>query len=680
MAAADAITVRVDSGKGGAAAPAKAKGQLTSKEDRVSGSVRGATLQLWGSLMGSAFMLPLICLLFLLGAVARMVCDWWISQWTDDKFQRTDLFYALVYLGGAFLVALGVFVAGFTYSRASLRASGRLHNRAFRTLLGATMAYFDTTPLGRLLNRFSADMDSIDIKLLDSSETMLQLLSTCVISVVLICVLYPWFLTAVAPLAIFYWVVTSYFRRAIRQLKRIDSISKSPMLSHLQETLLGIATIRAVDKQVEAYESKNNRLITRCAEAYSAFYFGNRWIGFRLDLITTTVVTVTAFLTIVSRGSMSASTAGLAMVYAMQMTGIFQFSTRLISETEAYLTSVERLAHFDRHTPRERTGAAAAAAAPASSKPGPAQPAQPAQSARPPPATWPEAGAISFEGLTVRYRPELQPALRQLGFKVGGGQSVGICGRTGSGKSTLALSLFGVLEAEEGRICIDGVDIASVQLPQLREKLAIIPQDAVLFLGTLRFNLDPFGKHNDEELWSALRRVHMAAFVEGLADGLSTDVAENGSNFSVGQRQLLCFARDLLRGSQVVIMDEATAAVDHETDALIQKTIAESLTGQTLLIIAHRLHTIIQCDRILALEAGRAVQFGRPWDLLQEPGGILSQLADETGEESAVHLRNLAREAAMAAGAAKAEVPTKEADPGSLALAQSAEQDEAEVV
>ena len=388
---------------------------------------------------------------------------------------------------------------------------------------------------------------------------MLQLISTCVVSVVLIGIIYPYFLIAILPLAAFYIFIVRYFRRAIRQLKRIDSVSRSPMISHLQETLLGIATIRAMGDQLARYKNTNNALITRSSEAYSAFYFGNRWVGFRLDLITNVVITLTAVLTVVARGTISSSLAGLAMVYALQMTGIFQFSTRLVSETEAYLTGVERLAHFERNTPSERL-AVVPAMVPVLAK-----------------AQWPARGGIKFDGVTVTYRADLDPALRRLSFEVEGGQSVGICGRTGSGKSTMALSLFGVLSPIEGAILIDGIDIAMVGLKQLREKLAIIPQDAVLFVGTLRFNLDPFAQHTDNALFAVLRRVHMYDFVAGLADGLACVVAENGSNFSVGQRQLLCFGRALLRGSKVVIMDEATAAVDHETDALIQKTITEAL-------------------------------------------------------------------------------------------------------
>ena len=259
-----------------------------------------------------------------------------------------------------------------------------------------------------------------------------------------------------------------------------------------------------------------------------------------------------------------------------------------------------------------------------------------------PPADWPQAGGIAFDNVVLQYRPELPPVLKNVSFSVRPREKVGIVGRTGAGKSTLLLALFRILECQEGQVTIDSVDISAVGLKTLRSRLAIIPQDPVLFVGTVRSNLDPFGASEDHQLWETLERVHLKPFVQALPDRLDSEVVDNGENFSVGQRQLMCIARALLRNSKILVLDEATSSVDIETDNLVQQTIREAFSDCTVLTIAHRLNTIIDSDRIMVMDAGQLVEYDSPSVLLDNPSSFLSKLVDQTGKQSAQHLRTLA--------------------------------------
>lgn len=299
----------------------------------------------------------------------------------------------------------------------------------------------------------------------------------------------------------------------------------------------------------------------------------------------------------------------------------------MVSETEAMFTSAERLMEFEATTPVEAEAVVESMEEALTST------------------RWPSEGGITFDAVSARYRPGLPLVLRGLSVTVQPRHHVGIVGRTGSGKSSLALCLYRILEADEGRVVIDGIDIRSLGLRQLRSRLAIIPQDPVLFTGTLRYNLDPLAQATDAALWTALRRVHLSDFVESLSAGLDSDVAEQGDNLSAGQRQLVCFARALLRDARIIVLDEATAAVDHTTDALIQTTIAEEFKECTLLVIAHRLHTIMAYHRVLVLDAGRAAEYDHPAALLQRPHGLFSKLVRKTGAESAAALTQMAHDA-----------------------------------
>lgn len=312
---------------------------------------------------------------------------------------------------------------------------------------------------------------------------------------------------------------------------------------------------------------------------------------------------------VLGRENMSPGLVGLSVSYALQITQTLNWLVRMTSDVETNIVAVERIKEYG-ETKREADWEL-----PNSTMP----------------VNWPEVGRVEFKDFQVRYREGLDLVLRGISFAVNGGEKVGIVGRTGAGKSSLTLALFRIIESAGGAIIIDGQDISKMGLHSLRSRLTIIPQDPVLFSGTLRINLDPFGTHSDEEVWLALEHAHLKSFVKGLAAGLNHEVTEGGENLSVGQRQLICLARALLRKTKVLILDEATAAVDLETDDLIQTTIRTEFKGCTVLTIAHRLNTIMDSDKVLVLDKGQTVEFSPPGELLKNKKSIFYGMAKDAG-------------------------------------------------
>eukprot|EP00949_MAST-11_sp_MAST-11-sp1_P004080 g4080.t1 len=401
----------------------------------------------------------------------------------------------------------------------------------------------------------NSDIDIMDVTLPDNAELCMTLLLQSYASIVVIVILLPAFGIFAIPIIAAYLYLTRLFRRVVRQMKRFDNRSRSPIFSHLSSMSQGLSTIVAFGMG-PAYMRRNRFLVDENQRANFAFWMCNRWIGVRLDVLTTCVCVLVSLVAVMFRETISASTAGLCIVYSLQMGGVLQFSTRLITQTEAMLTSVERLTDFANTIPIE-SGLTASSSSDH-------------ENPKTIPGKWPQKGAVQFRDVQVRYRPGLPLVLRGMTFDIPAGCKVGVCGRTGSGKSTLILALFRLLEVEAGKILLDGIDVSKVPLQRLRSCLSCIPQEPVLFAGTIRSNLDPFLEYNDDAIWEALERVSLKAFVQSLDGKLSFPVTVGGENLSAGERQLFCIARALLRRAKVIVMDEATAACDGETDRLAQ--------------------------------------------------------------------------------------------------------------
>ncbi|KAI8149775.1 P-loop containing nucleoside triphosphate hydrolase protein [Fennellomyces sp. T-0311] len=490
----------------------------------------------------------------------------------------------------------------------SLRASRYMHTQLLDAILSAKVRFFDITPIGQIINRFSSDLQTIDQDLSPTLSGLLYALVAAPFVVILIAYAIPLFLVPGALIAVLFWSVSAYYLNTSRDLKRLNSVSRSPIYVQFHESVSGVTTIRAFGCQRRFIE-ENYETIDNNNRPFLCMWNVNRWLHCRLDILGSFVGLVTGVGLLLSSSSIDAGLAGLVLSNSLLFTHMVIIAVRYYSMYELDCNSVERVQEYldiEKESP-----AHTAATSPRSS--------------------WPETGSVKVDQLVIQYAPETPPVLHGISFETHPREKVGIVGRTGSGKSTLALSLFRFMEATSGSIKIDGVDISQLGLHDLRSRLTIIPQDPVLFSGTLRSNLDPFGEFTDADLYIALRRSHLIH--EGDDITLDSPVAENGSNWSQGQRQLIALARALVKKSSLIVLDEATSSVDFHTDQQIQETIrSELFADSSLLCIAHRLRTVADYDRILVLEQGKVVDFDTPYALITREDSLFHQMCERSGE------------------------------------------------
>lgn len=529
--------------------------------------------------------------------VLPMAQMWWLGRWTDSATQP-DAMSALgaVAVFGALGVAvlLGWIVERLLWLWRAAVAGQVLHDSALAGILHAPVSFFDTTPIGRVLNRFAKDQEAVDDQLSWNFEQSFKSLAQTVGSLVMVLAVLPLAVVIIVPvLAGYYWLQDSY-RRSAREAKRLESIARSPRYAHFKELVTGLDVIHGFCREQWFYSSFME-ILSQYQRTYYCSILLNRWFSVRVPLVSSAVSLASCLGIAYLSGNNAITTglAGLVLTYALNFWGNLNWTVRAFSEVESRMTSVERLGHYGALTPEPQVTTIDSSGT---------------QVVLPSDVEWPTAGHIEIVNLSVRYASNLPLALNRVSFEVPAGKKAGIVGRTGSGKSTLFQSLFRFVESESGSIKIDGVDIRTIPLQRLRRALAIIPQDPTLFIGTVRSNLDRFSQCSDEQVLTALKRVHLSRYIQSLPHGLESQVLEGGANFSQGQRQLLCLARALLAGAKIIVLDEATASVDAHTDMLIQHTIRTEFAHATVLTIAHRLGTVADADMIIELRNGSVVR------------------------------------------------------------------------
>jgi len=515
----------------------------------------------------------------------------------------------------AWISMLGVFlqvIRGVTLANHRLGTSEKLHNQLTVRILAAPVAFFDVTPLGRILNRFSSDMLSIDEEL---SQSLFQLVNAafgCFGAIgAIVASTKGSFMILLIPLVFLYNHFQKYFRKTNTAVARLEAVSRSPIYADFSQALNGANTIRAYQDEKRFIDKLECRVDVNTIAAMTVQLNG-QWLALRLDLLGSILTFCIALVAVAAGSFIPAGYLAVGLTYSFQITFGLKFAVRMMATVEAQINSVERVKYYLENVDQEGDPKLEMNSTPEKLVP----------------LNWPEGGKIVGNNVHMRYR-DGPLVLKGVNFIVGEKNKVGIAGRTGSGKSSLMIALFRISELAEGSITIDGVDISKLPLRFLRSKLGIIPQDPVMFSATVRFNLDPFSTHSDKELWDILESVNMKEHVLSLPNKLSEEVAEGGDNFSAGQRQLICIGRALLRKPKILVLDEATASIDNATDALIQTMVRQSFKDCTVLTIAHRLHTIIDSDKIMILDAGKLGEMDSPDNLLSMPNGIFKSLWDQ---------------------------------------------------
>eukprot|EP00741_Cyanophora_paradoxa_P013906 tig00020723_g13424.t1 len=582
-------------------ADAGAAGALTEDEERRRGALAASSYARYLRAVG----LPVAALVALSMTAmqgSRNGTDAWLAYWVarTDGSPAADRYYLSVFAGLAGLNSLVTLARAYSFAVGGMRAARVVHETLLRRVFAAPFAFFEANPVGRIVNRFSADEAVVDDSLPFIANIFIANLWSLAGTLSVLCVATPLFATALLPLAAAYYLIQRRYRRSSREVRRLEGLTRSPIYAHLSETLSGAWTVRAFGA-AGRFRRENEALLETHQRANFAGQAVGAWLGFRLQCLGVAVAAAVAFSAVLehqlSPAGKHPALVGLALAYALPVTGLLSGLVTSFTQLEKEMVSVERVLAYSDVAPEEGIPAGAA----------------------PPPPGWPLKGALSFEGLAVQYRGTPAPALRDFSLAVRPGERLGVVGRTGAGKSTLAASLLRAVPPAAGRVAVDGLDVAAVPLPALRSALAILPQGARP--GTVGENLDPGGLHGEAALRGALAAVGLASVSP------QSEVAEAGSNLSVGERQLVCLARALLRKPRVLVLDEATANVDAGTEARVTAVLGSpALAGTTCLVVAHRLGAVLACDRLLVLDGGRIAELGTPAALLADPSSRLSAL------------------------------------------------------
>lgn len=563
---------------------------------------------------------PLLLFLMALSVFSNLFTNTWLSFWISDKFGRSNSFYAGFYAMFSILAVIFMGAMYIAVANLSTVSSKNLNLEAMKKILHAPMSFLDITPLGRILNRFTKDTDALDNEIANNLRPFVDCIGLLIGIIILDIIYFPWIALAVPVLGVMFFLIANYYQASAREVKRLEALKRSFVFSNFNEILSGMSTIKAY-KSESRFISLNYELINNMNEASYVVYANQRWISLHLLILATLFVLLLSLFCVLRVFPIHSASAGLLISYSLNLVDVFTYTFTTYTLLENDMNSVERLCQYAISLPQEADHKL---------------PDDPTES------SWVKEGKIVFKNVQMKYREGLPLVLKDLSFESEPLEKIGICGRTGAGKSSILSALYRITELEGGEILIDGVNIAKIGLFSLRSNLSIIPQDPVVFNGTIRKNLDPFGCTDDEEMWVALKKTGLIEESE-LEDvkgqsldadlhkfHLDQEVEYEGKNLSLGEKQLLAFARSMVKKSKIIVLDEATSSVDFKTDNKIQEVIAKEFKDKTVLCIAHRLKTIIKYDKILTLDKGICKEFDTPINLYKDENSIFRQMCDKS--------------------------------------------------
>ncbi|KAL0435883.1 UNVERIFIED_CONTAM: ABC transporter C family member 4 [Sesamum radiatum] len=589
--------------------------KLIKEEQRETGKVSLSVYKLYCTESFGWFGVVAVMFFSLAWQGTLMSSDYWLAYETSEK--RAASFNPSLFIEVYAIISVVAFVLVLVRSILTavmgLKTSQIFFGQILHSILHAPMSFFDTTPSGRILTRASTDQTNVDILIPFFMSITVSMYIT-LLSIIIITCQYAWptviLLIPLGWLNIWY---RGYYLSTSRELTRLDSITKAPVIHHFSESITGVMTIRCFRKQ-ESFSQENVNRVNANLRMDFHNNGSNEWLGFRLELIGSFILCMSAmFMIVLPSNIIKPENVGLALSYGLSLNSVLYWAIYMSCFLENKMVSVERIKQFT-VIPSE---------------------AEWRKKDFLPPPNWPTHGNVELKNLQVRYRPDTPLVLKGITLSITGGEKIGVVGRTGGGKSTLIQVLFRLVEPSGGKIIIDGIDISALGLHDLRSRFGIIPQEPVLFEGTVRSNIDPTGLYSDDEIWKSLERCQLKDVVASKPGKLDSAVIDNGDNWSVGQRQLLCLGRVMLKRSRLLFLDEATASVDSYTDGVIQKIIREDFAACTIISIAHRIPTVMDCDRVLVIDAGRAKEFDSPSHLLERPslfGALVQEYANRSSE------------------------------------------------
>jgi ABC-type multidrug transport system fused ATPase/permease subunit len=549
-------------------------------------------------------------LIFICGQILRVYSDNWVTVWSKrlytDEGYTSDAFYAGLYGVTVFAFICISFLRAIWYYYAGRTAASNIHDAAFARVLNAPMHFFHVTPIGKLLSFFTKDINTIDDVLVDNMLLFFILFWILILALGVVAYKLPLFLAIVGGLGVVYVIIVRKFIRSFQPMTTASTEATGQVVAHTAETLSGLAVVRAFQQQ-DMFLKDNLKMQTRSTVVTFSIANLSLWLAFRVDIIGSLLVLLCALLAMLNE-TIDAAVAGLIVSNSFQILLFFSIMSRFMGEVHDNMSAVEQARQMCELPQEEEPDCEEEV-----------------------PEVWPSNGEIAFEKVVMPYLPGKPPVLKGITFKILPGEKVGVVGRTGAGKSSLIVALYRLAKIKRGEIDVDGVDCGSVKLHTLRSSMAIIPQEPVMFGGTLRTNLDPFGEHSDEELFDVLQKCLLHHLVVN-KDGLNAKVDPMGANYSLGTQQLICLARAMLNPSKVLLLDEATAALDSDTNAAVNDVLKEHFSDRTIFTIAHRLDTIIESDRILTISAGVVAEFDQPSVLIEDQKSVFHELCMNTGK------------------------------------------------